>query len=46
MSKEPFQFIGVTRLSGYMGVLLHFWLLGATRLRDCMAMWLPSYVAA
>ena len=46
VSKDPFQFIGVTRLSGYMGVLLHFWLLGATWLRDCMAMWLPSYVAA
>ena len=36
---------GVTRLSGYMGVL-HFWLLAATWLRGCMAMWLPSYVAA
>ena len=36
----------VTRLSGYMGVLLLFWLLGATWRRACMAMWLPSHVAA
>ena len=36
----------VTRLSGYMGVLLLFWLLGATWRRTCMAMWLPSHVAA
>ena len=36
----------VTRLSGYMGVLLLFWQLGATWRRACMAMWLPSHVAA